>query len=350
MAKVIATNFGEFSASATDFFENGPISGTFSSPNYANFFANGSGQAFTTTNNGGTMRRTKTVPAAAEYFVHIRHRLGTAGQQQGILCFDETGVNHIEILQNADGTISARRNGTVLQTGATVFSTLLGRILSVQVRVVIADAGGVVQVRINGSSTNEIDFSGDTRNGGAGVVNQIGVLSIPNDQQSQYTDFVVHDTGGSFANSWTGACRVVLGAFTIAGASGQQFTPSASTNQSNIDDVVPGSHDGDATYNEDSTPGHKDFFQVAASVFTGMSPASISYVVVKYWARAADGGSHTMRSDAKAGGTTVNGATVTLGSSYQLFEDAYYQDPSTSAAWASFAAIAGAEFGPELVS
>lgn len=350
MANIIATNFGEFSTAITDYFENAATGATFSTGNYANFFANGAGAAFTNTNNTGTVRKTKNVTAQGEYYAHMRHRLGAAGVSQGIFTFDESGTNHVELIQNVDGTLSARRNGTVLATGATVFPTTLGRVLSVQMRVLISDTVGVVQVRINGSTSNEINFSGDTRNGATGVVNQIGLLTIGTDQLCQWTDFLVNDTTGASETSWTGAARVALGAFTITGGSGVQFTPSASTNVSNIDDVVPGAHDGDTTYNESSTAAHKDFFQVASGVFTGMTPSSIHYVRTKYWARAADGGAHTMRSNSKAGGTTVNGTTINLGSGYAMFEDVFYQDPSTSAAWASFSAITGAEFSYELVS
>ena len=352
MANIIATNFGEFSTAGTNYFENNTTGATmtFSSAGYANFWSNGAGQSLSLGGAGSAGYVTKNVPSAAEYYAHNRVRAGAAGAALGLLAFNETGTNHIQVLQLNTGVIEVRRNGTVLATGTTVFSTLSGRVLSVQARVVVHDSTGVVQVRIDGATSNEINFSGDTRNGATGVINQIGLYQSATNENSSWTDFIVNDTTGGVADSWTGAARVVLGAFTVSGGSGQQFTPSASTNVSNIDDVVPGLHDSDTTYNESSTAAHKDWFQLASSVFTGMSPASISFVRTKYWARAADGGTHTMRSNAKNGGTTTNGATITLGSSYVLNEDVFYNDPNTAAAWATFAAIYGAEFGYELVS
>jgi hypothetical protein len=349
MANIIATNFGEFSTNITDFFTLNASGATFVSASYANFFPNGNGQVFNNTNNTGSLTKGATVPSASEYYAHIRHRLGTGGESQGLIGFNEGSTNHIDVIQNADGTISVRRNATVIATGTTVFSVILGRVLSVQVHVVIHDTTGVVQVRINGQNTNEIDFSGDTRNGGTGVINIIGPRTVPNDQTAQWTDFIVNDTTGSFENSWPGAARVVLAPLSVAGSLAQ-WTPLSSTNVSNIDDAVPGANDAETTYIEDSTVGHKDYYTLGATVFSGMSPTQIRFVVVKTWARAADGGSHSFRANALRSATTVNGATQLLSSTYAMYEERFYQDPATTAAWASFANIIATEFGPELVT
>jgi hypothetical protein len=350
MANVIATNLGEFGTAATDFFENVGGSNSITTAAYATIWANGNGRALAQTNNSGVQRTTKNVPSQQEYFAHVRVRRGDASTTLGLLCFQEGSIDHIDIVQISTGAIAARRGGTIIATGTTIFPMIIGTVLSVQARVKIDNTTGVVQVRINGSSVNEIDFSGDTQNAGTTAITRIGFVLPTTDIAVNYTDFVVNDTTGAAETSWTGAIRVILGALTITGGSGVQWTPLSSTNVSNIDDTVPGAHDGETTYNEDSTAGHKDWFQVASSVFTGMSPASIRFVRTKYWMRAADGGSHTARSNAKNGGTTVNGTTINLGSSYDRWEDVYYTDPATGSAWANFAAIYGAEFGYELVS
>lgn len=355
MANVVATNFGEFSTTAADFFENISQSGTsFAAAPYTSSsvfgYAGGNGQAYQMTNNGPTV--TKTVPSASEYFARIKCCFQTASQQF-IMRFDETATNHVYLQWNADGTLSALRNGTVLATGATVYPRLNTTVLDVQIRVVIHDTTGVFQVKafssgVGSATALEINFSGDTRNGGTGIINRIG-FSMTSGVTMYFSDFVVNDTTGSSENSWPGPVRVVLSKPSADGGSGVQWTPLSSTNVSNIDDTIPGAHDVDVTYNEDSTAGHKDYFTTWGS-FSGMSPSSIHFVVTKCHIRSADGGAHTARTLAKNGGTNVNGATVALGATYGLIEDRYYNDPATSAAWASFSAIAAAEFGYELVS
>src|SRR6185312_8393272 len=104
---------------------------------YASFWPNGAGQAFRNTNNAGTGYRLKTVPAQTEYFAHVRQRLDAGGAQRGILAFFESGTLHISVWQNAAGNIIVLNGASAtIATGATVFPTTVGRILSVQIRVV----------------------------------------------------------------------------------------------------------------------------------------------------------------------------------------------------------------------
>jgi hypothetical protein len=128
-----------------------------------------------------------------------------------------------------------------------------------------------------------------------------------------------------------------------------QFTPSAGSNFQNVDDTIPGAHDGDTTYNQSGTNGHVDWMSYS-SAFSGMAASAIAAAVHIYAAKAPDGGTHSMRGKVKSGGTTANGTTAPLNSSYTRRQDAFAVDPNTGNPWASLSAITSAEFGYERVN
>lgn len=345
MANTFASNFGESAALATWFSSVGGGWAT-SAGNYSTKLGWANGNGNSVSNNAaaqGTM--VLSVAAGAEYYIHFRANWGAHGGK--MFSVRETGTEHVRLLWNADGTFSLQQgSGTALGTSVAAFTS--GSV-DIQLHLKISDTVGVAELRLQGNTSNDVAFSGDTRNGGAvGTINELAWVPIST-AVADFSDLTINDTTGSAETSWTGAVRVVLAVPTAAGADGTAWTPNASTNLSRITDTIPGSNDGDTTYNESSTATQKDFYTWGSSAFTGLSPSLIHYVRTKYFARAADGGSHTMRSFAKST-SVVNGATITLGATFALFEDLFVADPSTSAAWASFAAISAAEFGYELVS
>jgi hypothetical protein len=80
---------------------------------------------------------------------------------------DSGATIHVVIVRNTSLHLEARlgsTSGTVLATGTATLTAAAWA--QVEARCVVSDTVGVVQVRINGSATPDINFSGDTRNGG----------------------------------------------------------------------------------------------------------------------------------------------------------------------------------------
>lgn len=350
MANLIATNLGEINA-LSEFFDFGTVANSsLQTTPYSTALGwpNGNGRTLRTSSFGDNSENAFTIVALVEGYLHFRVSAPGTATSPRICTFREGATSHLELYWNGDGTFQFKRNGTNIGSASASYARTGAR--DIQIHFKIDSTTGIAELRVDGSTANDITFSGNVRNGGTGNVTNIGLSTPGTSVVHDFSDIVLNDTTGGNENSWTGAVRVVLGVPSAAGASGTQWTPNASTNVSRIADAIPGTHDGDTTYNEESVANNKDWFTWPSSVFTGMSPASIKFVRTKYWARAADGGSHTMRSNAKNGGTTVNGTTISLNASFVKREDVYYTDPNTSAAWASFAAITGAEFGYELIS
>ena len=104
--------------------------------------------------------------------------------------------------------------------------------------------------------------------------------------------------------------------------------------------------DGDATYVESGTVGHKDPYGYQDLASTS---AAIMAVQVATVARKDDAGSRGLRAVLKSGATTANGATCLLGTSYALYDDRFEVDPATTIAW-SKAGVDALQGGVEVVA
>ncbi len=100
--------------------------------------------------------------------------------------------------------------------------------------------------------------------------------------------------------------------------------------------------DGDTTYVEDGTSTDQDLYNFAAM---GISPAKIIDVVAKAYASNPNIGSINFSQIAKTGTTQNNGTSVAVPVNYRTLLQAFPQDPTTSAAWASASAVDSAKFG-----
>lgn len=238
----------------------------------------------------------------------------------------------------------ASTGGTLLATSTATY--LAGVWHHIEMKATIADAGGAVEVRVNGVSSI-ISFSGDTRistTGTAGIDRiyfgtwNIGSLSA----NGGWDDIYILDTSGSVANDFLGDCRVNTLAPTSDAA--VQFT--RSTGASNYLTVDEGRYNSDTDYVESSTVGHIDrygYADLAAAVATvyGVQPIT--------WCRKTDATTRTMRNKLVSGATTSNGSNFALTTSYQPMVSTYTLDPNTSAQWTVSNANA-ATAGFEIVS
>jgi hypothetical protein len=104
--------------------------------------------------------------------------------------------------------------------------------------------------------------------------------------------------------------------------------------------------DGTSTYVYDATPGHADFYTVAA---LGSTPASTVAVTTRAFVAKSDAGTRTGAVQLKSGGTTVASPTLALSTSFLWTWRTDTVDPATSTAWTA-AAVSACTIGPSVVA
>lgn len=198
-----------------------------------------------------------------------------------------------------------------------------------------ADAGGFIKVWVDRILV--IDFSGDTLTSTQpSTITQMQFQDLGATLAFLLDDPIIWDeTGSDFVHTQLGASYAhVIETLSTDADDSVQFTPSASTNESNIDDAA--FHDGDTTYNESSTVGHVDRFTVTDQAST---PAATFAVVQHTIARKTDAGGATLHNRIVSGAATQESADFVLTTTFAHYCDytAVGKDPNTSAAWGTTA-------------
>lgn len=252
-----------------------------------------------------------------------------AGTTNPILQFFNTTASVVTpelTLINDTGTVKLYRgssSGTLLATAAGNYTTGVWR--HYEVKATVADAGGTVEVRIDGVVA--LTFTGDTRQSTTGTagVDRI-VFWGSSSSLGAWDDIYILDTSGSVANDFLGDVRVNTLAPTSDAA--VQFT--RSTGASNYLCVDETKMNSDTDYVESATVGHIDrygYTDLAASV------ATVYAVQPTTWCRKTDATARTMRNKVVSGATTSNGSSFTLTTTYQAMATPLTLDPNTSAQW-----------------
>jgi hypothetical protein len=122
-----------------------------------------------------------------------------------------------------------------------------------------------------------------------------------------------------------------------------QFTPSASTNETNVDETVA---DDDTTYNESATVGHIDSLAYADMAF---NVDEIFGINIRTRAKF-DSGSANFRNKMRIASTYYDGATVALAAGYGMVETIFNNNPNNTSNNLTKANIDGSEFGYERVT
>jgi hypothetical protein len=169
-------------------------------------------------------------------------------------------------------------------------------------------------------------------------------LSTGNRHLLRLDDVYLCDTSGSRNNDFLGDVRVVTFRPDADTAQGD-FTPSSGSVHYALVAEAP-DDDGDASYVESGTVGHKDLY--GYQDLTG-TPAAILALQLATVARQDDARSRRLRAVLKSGATTANGVTRGLGTSYALYDDRFEVDPATGTAWTK-AGVDALEAGLQVVA
>ncbi len=267
----------------------------------------------------------------------------TLSTQNDLVAVYDGATKHIILRLNTSGELSVLRSpSTVLGTGSAALTS--GTYYFIELKVVISDTVGTVDVSVNGASVLSLT-SQDTRNGGN--ASWTGFRLCDNNALGQITlgdfdDLYVADNSGSSNNDLLGPIRIATILPDGAGAS-SDFTPS--TGVDNYAMVDEPSTDGDSTYVSSSTPGDHDTYTFAAVGLTG----TVKGVQTNLMVRSAGAGSETIRPKVRIGGADYNGTTVGITTSFVDSREIFQVSPATASAW-TVSEIDGAEFGVELVN
>lgn len=281
---------------------------------------NGHGQAVLIT---GTSDMIYNFPATLTTFhVAFAFKLGGVPSSNRILCTFKSGsTTQLYIMVTSAGTIQVVTAGTA--RGATTTQWAVDVWHHIAMKITIDNTVGSFELRVDGSATPEINETNiDTQaSSGANCTN----LQIEGDFSFWFIDDFVFadDTGG----------QAFLGDYDVytiypdgAGASAQ-FTPSAGSNWQNVDETK---NDGDTTYNESQTVGHKDRFTM------GNVPAdtdTIYAVQVGAFSRKTDVGTRELNVLAYDGTTEGAGADKSLTTAYEWALGMFEDHPTSAAPW-----------------
>ena len=272
----------------------------------------------------------------------------TAGEDEILQLLDSAAVVHLTLTWSSlDQLLRVYRGtqaGTLLATSSQALPILAWAFL--ELKATIADSGGLVELRLDGAPV--LSFSGDARNAGTAEIVTVRFsnhyVSTGNRHLLRLDDVHLCDTSGSRNNDFLGDVRVVTLRPDADTAQGD-FTPSSGSAHYALVAEAP-DDDGDASYVESGTVGHKDLYGYQDLTAT---PAAIMAVQLATVARKDDAGSRSLCAVLKSGATTANGATRVLGTTYALYDDRFEVDPAAAAAW-NKAGVDALQAGVEVVA
>lgn len=239
---------------------------------------------------------------------------------------------------NASGYVQIYRgSSTLLATGTTALP--LDTWLYLELQVLISTTVGTAEVRINGATTPDITFSGNTQN----YVTSNLVDQWYYSAYADLDDVYVFDANGTTNTTFAGDVRVYA-LLPNGNGSSSQFTGSDgdSTNNYQLVNEQPFST---SDYVGSATSGQRDTYAMAdlpANVSTVLG-AQNNVIVAK-----SDAGTASFKPALNIGGTLSYGPTRVLNTTYTSYRDIYDHNPVTSANW-TVSDINGLEDGVEVV-
>lgn len=261
----------------------------------------------------------------------------------GIRFYSDSGATtHINVRRVAGGYIAIDRGGTNVALSAAGLWAAVGWTY-VEVKVVLSDTVGSVEVRLNGAVAPSLTFSGDTKNGGTKtVIDSVGFDGYVNQANGGIDDVYICNGAGGSNNNFLGEIRCWPlvpngnGNYSqLVGSDGNSVN-----NYQQVDEGISVASD----YNGSPNVGDKDTY-----TYTDLTPSTGTVLSVKLVTAAlkSDAGTKQFRPLLRISGTDYPSTDRNLGTSEQRFEQLYTTSPATAAAW-TISEINGAEAGFEV--
>lgn len=258
------------------------------------------------------------------------------------LYIQDVNTSHAVIGFNVDGSIYVTCPAGTFTSAAAALPTPTAVHNSIQIKLVIDDAVGSIEVRVNNvtviNQTNK-----DTKATANAYATRIRLVSNGAGSNGiDVDDFLVLDgSGAAPLNTFPGDIRVE-GRLANAAGSVMNLAPSAGSNEANVDDN-PANDNTD--YNASSTPGDKDLYGVQDLVSVA---GSVLAVCVTTQDQKDDAGARTHSHLAKLGGVELEGTAYPATVGYSIHQTVFPTKPG-GGAW-SIADVNAAEFGFKLAS
>jgi hypothetical protein len=250
-----------------------------------------------------------------------------SGNDNPIFSLYDGATQQVMVGYDGANMIAQRGDGTVLATASPTNPLTIGLWHVLEVHFKIADAGGRVVVKVDG--TTVIDFTGDTKNTANAYATRyyVGTVGGSNAFRIYIDDFTINTLVGDAPTGFIGDRRVENRKPLLEGAT-SDFTPSAGTNNAlNVDE---NGADIDATYNESSTVGHVDLYTVQDLATS--SGSVIGLVHATRW-RKTDAGARTGRQVLRTDATNFEGPDVAMNDAYITTIRTLSINPDTSLPW-----------------
>lgn len=255
------------------------------------------------------------------------------------------GIVHVSVERTASAGFIVRRGtgGTLLASSASSLWTAANWYFF-EIKVVIDDVVGVVQIKVNGATV--VNFSGDTRNGGADALvyamNYISDSGAP-DRLINVDDLYILNGAGSVNNNFIGDCAVKT-LYPNGNGNYSQGVNSASTSVNNYSYVNEPGIPNAANYVAFAATGDKDSY-----TFDDLPAGTVYGIAQRAYASKSDAGSRTMRNFQRIAATDYPSAVdqgLSVTPTYLGKSDLIQVSPATGVLW-TVTEINGAEFGTE---
>jgi hypothetical protein len=270
-------------------------------------------------------------------------RIGTPGSHWLFdLCSDTGGTQHLVLQIDATGKLTVRRgsqvSGTILGTESGASFSVLNTWHYVELKALLSDTVGTIEVRIDGNTTPVILLTAqDTKNAGTKTV--FDSVAPAQDQSAGFhmDDFYICNGAGSVNNDFLGDIKIDTllpnnNGFSSAllGSDGN-----STDNYLLVDETPPNTTD----YVSSATVDQKDTYAFSNTTVSG----TVMGVQINSFAQKNDAGT---RQIAHVTRRTIDydSADMTVGQGFGYYRTLQETDPSTSAAWTT-AGVDAAEFG-----
>jgi hypothetical protein len=274
----------------------------------------------------------RTFAAGATKCFTYRFKRIDVGARDPLISFKYLGNENFRITLNGDGTLVARRGGTILGVGSVPLA--VGAYYCIEAKVKVDPSTGTVDLKVGGTSI--LSLSGvNTADAGNSLTN-----SIRCDPGNHYAA----DIG--ISDDFVGMIRVDEFLPSGNGNSSQLINSNGDSvnNFSYVDEVSP---DDDTSYVQSATPGDKDTY--AYPNISGFTPASIIGVQVSPCAKTDDAGARSINTVVRSGGADTDGAAMVIANSYLRTPQWWPTDPNTGSAWTA-SGFNAAEFGQKVAA
>jgi hypothetical protein len=257
----------------------------------------------------------------------------------------------IQYLGNHECRLNIMSNGAIQLLGAggaSVWATSVPGVLNanveayIEVRVKHSTTVGEVEVRVNGNPTPVISVTGkDTGSQSDEIILEFGAAHGTRDASAFY---LLNTSGPAPHNTFLGHIRYGS-VLTSGNGNSSQLVGSDGNSTDNyllVDDGF--NHDSDSTYVESPTVGDKDTYAMGNLPTTPLTILAVCPLII---AKKTDAGTRAIVPVIRSGGTDYEGTDAYLGTSYDVYREAFIEDPDTAAAWTE-SGVNAMELGPKV--